>query len=282
MNRLITAIILIGSIPAIGGDLSSETTSAWEHYLGSVDARLKVRLAGEKPFLWMDEEPARVNRVHQGEVVVSSLGAHEWRAVPHGLIHDWIGAVFIPGVKVGDVLAVVRDFDRYKDFYKPAVVDSKSLDQFEQENNFEIIWVQKVLFVNAAIDARYRATYYPVDASRWYSLASSTRIQQIENYRQPDEKKLAADNGCGCLWRVYSIARFEERDGGVYVEVEAVALSRDIPASLRWMVAPVVSRISRNGVAISLRQTRDAVRLTADRVTSARLTAQQIQLRRTR
>ena len=68
--------------------------------------------------------------------------------------------------------------------------------------------------------------------------------------------------GIGYTWRLYSVARFEERDGGVYVEPEAVALSRDIPVALRWMVDPIVRRVSRNTLLISLQQTKEAVRST--------------------
>jgi hypothetical protein len=34
----------------------------------------------------------------------------------------------------------------------------------------------------------------------------------------------------GLIWRLYSVVRLEERDGGGYMDVEVVALSRDIPA----------------------------------------------------
>jgi hypothetical protein len=66
--------------------------------------------------------------------------------------------------------------------------------------------------------------------------------------------------GNGLIWRLFSLARYVERDGGVYLELEAIGLSRDIPASLRWLVAPIVRRISRGSLSTSLRQTRDAVR----------------------
>lgn len=59
--------------------------------------------------------------------------------------------------------------------------------------------------------------------------------------------------------RIHSIARYEERDGGVYFELEAIALTRDIPASLAWMVKPVVNHLSINSLTTTLRQTRDAV-----------------------
>ena len=43
-------------------------------------------------------------------------------------------------------------------------------------------------------------------------------------------------------------------DGGVYVEMETMALSRDIPAALRWMVDPIVQRVAKSAMTTSLRQ----------------------------
>jgi len=55
-----------------------------------------------------------------------------------------------------------------------------------------------------------------------------------EPLHMPKARQLGPEGeGTGLIWR-----RFEERDGGVYVEVEAIALSRDVPASLRWLVEP--------------------------------------------
>ena len=41
--------------------------------------------------------------------------------------------------------------------------------------------------------------------------------------------------------------------------LEAIALSRDIPAALRFVVDPIVRRVSRNSLLISLQQTDEAV-----------------------
>jgi hypothetical protein len=45
----------------------------------------------------------------------------------------------------------------------------------------------------------------------------------------------------------------------LYVEVEAMALTRDIPMSVRFLVKPVVMKLSRDSLNISLKQTRNAV-----------------------
>ena len=75
----------------------------------------------------------------------------------------------------------------------------------------------------------------------------------------------------GYVWCLYSIARLEQRDSGTYVEIEAIALSRDIPAVLRWVVNPVVRRVSRNSMLVSLQKMKEAVRLTEDSELAAKL-----------
>jgi hypothetical protein len=70
--------------------------------------------------------------------------------------------------------------------------------------------------------------------------------------------------GSGLIWRLFSIARYAQRDGGVYVELEAIALSRDIPPTFRWLIEPIVRRVSRGSLLTSLQQTENAVRLNAE------------------
>ena len=89
-------------------------------------------------------------------------------------------------------------------------------------------------------------------------------MQEIRHYGRPDQQELPPDQGSGYIWRLYSVARFEERDGGVYIELEAIALSRDIPVGVRWLVDPIVRRVSRNTLLISLQQMEQAVRSTEE------------------
>jgi hypothetical protein len=51
----------------------------------------------------------------------------------------------------------------------------------------------------------------------------------------------------------------EERDGGVYADLEAIALSRDIPAAARLFVTPIVRRVSKESLATSLHQAKIAL-----------------------
>ena len=240
-------------------ELQSATVDAWQQYLRAADVRLQARLDSGKPFLWVDEAADRQLRVRRGEVVVAPLVRHGTQSVPDGLIHDWIGAVFIPNATVGSLLAVLHDYDRYKDIYKPAVTDSKSLEFNAADQDFSMTWQRHVLFVNAAMQGHYRAHEIVIDSRRGYGVVDATRIQEIEDYGRPAERLLPADSGAGFIWRIRSISRYLERDGGVYLEIEAIALTRDIPSSLRWMVSPVVNHLSINSLTTTLSQTREAV-----------------------
>ena len=145
-------------------------------------------------------------------------------------------------------------------FTRPAVVRSRAIETSEFEDRFSVLLVNKPLISKTAIDSDYQSSYIRVSAHRWYSITQTTRVQEIANYAAPGQHTLPEDEGNGLIWRVYSLARFEERDGGVQVEVEAMALSREIPASLRWMIEPIVRRVARGSLVTSLKQTEDAVR----------------------
>ncbi len=197
-----------------------------------------------------------MERVRRGEALVSQIEAG---SVPHGLIHRWVGAVFVPDATVADVLAVTRDYDQYPRWFGPTINQVNLLSKAGGEDCFVIRYVRKVLYVTAVIEAEYAARYSQVDATRWYSITRSVRVQDIQGYGQPDERKLPPDDGNGYVWRIYNITKYEQRDNGVYIEEQDIALSRQIPVALRWIVEPAVKRLSRGLLERSLQQTRRAV-----------------------
>jgi len=243
-------------------ELKPDTLQAWDEYIQTVDARLKAAPTDGKQFLWIDESPDRLRRVRAGEILVSPVGEHVPKHVPSGLIHHWMGAAFIPNTTLNNVFAVTRCYTRYKEFYKPLVIDAKLVSQTDTEDKFTMLLRNKSILSKTALDGEYLSSYVKVDERRWYSISYTTRIREIKDYGEPNERELEPDVGSGFIWRIYSSARFEERDGGVYLEIEAVALSRDIPAAFRPLVNPIVRRLSKSSVVLSLQQTRDAVHST--------------------
>ena len=259
--RVFAAIVLAACAARVSraAELQPATLMAWDAYLKEADFHMGARAASRRSFLWMDDSPERAARVHRGEVVIAPVVGHGTEGVPHGLVHDWIGAIFIPGATIDGLLAVVHDYDNYQHMYQPVVTSSRTLACAGAGQEFQMVWQSKALFISAAMQARYQAHDVMLDTHRGYSVAEAVEVREIEAYRHAGEHLLPPDTGNGFIWRIRSMARFEERSDGVYLELEAIALTRDIPASLAWMVNPVVNHLSINSLTTTLRQTRDAV-----------------------
>jgi hypothetical protein len=250
---VLAGIMLFDPLSARGAELKQETLDAWDLYLHAARLGMLSRAGGH--FLWTDESPERANHVHSGEVEVSPINGNTQETVPSGLIHHWIGAAFIPGARIDSVIAVIRDYDHYAEFYKPNVIDAKTLSRRAAEDRFSMVMVDKAMFMKRALESEYQSRFTQVDRRKWYSIAQTTRVQELA---QANTLRLPDGEGSGYIWRMCTISRYEERDGGVYVEIEAIALSRSIPAMLQWVVEPIVRRVSRSSLTATLEQTRAA------------------------
>jgi hypothetical protein len=259
MKRRLFVLGLALASSLMAAELTPETLRAWNQYVQSADAAMRARLQPGHNFLWIDGAPGRRRQLRDGEILVTGVGEHNPKKVPSGLIHDWMGAIFFPNTHVDEVLRVVRDYARYKDYYHPTVLDSHTIAETPAEDRFSMLLMNQSLFLKMALASEYTTSYTCAGNNRWYSTATAVQFREIEDYGQPGEHELPPDEGSGYLWRLHNITRYEEADGGVYVEMEAIALSRDIPAMMRWMVDPIVRRVSRGAMAASLRQTLNAV-----------------------
>lgn len=191
--------------------------------------------------------------------LIGPVSKHIPQKVPNGLIHDWLGAGFVPNARIDDILHVVRDYDAYKRIYRPGVIDSLSHSSEGEKDLFFMRLANRSVVSKTALDAECEAHYIRVDDHRWYAYSNTIRIQELAHFGTPEQATLPEDTGTGLIWRLSSITRLEERDGGVYAELEALALSRDIPGALRLFVTPIVRRVSRESLATSLHQTKLAI-----------------------
>jgi hypothetical protein len=257
--RAVAALTLCLGHYMAAATLKVETTETWDAYLKARMAEMQARLKAGNHFLWLDEQPGRTEHVRTKGPYIQPIGDHIPAPIPSGLIHAWIGAGFVPNATIPDILRVVRDYDHYKDVYKPGVSVSKLNSEDGPADRFFLRFVNKSVVAKTALDSEGEASYFQVDEHRWYAYSNTTSIREIEKFGTPEEHKLPENEGMGLIWRLSSITRLEERDGGVYAELEAYALSRDIPAAFRLFVNPIVRRVSRDSLAVSLHQTKVAI-----------------------
>ena len=253
-------VIFVFPGTANAASLKPDTRQAWKEYIVAANARMQERLSPDRSFLLSDEDAGRAAKLRGGEILVSPAGPDIPKRVPSGLIHDWNGEAFIPNATLQDVLRVLRDYDCYKEFYHPTVVDSRALVTGASEDQFSMLLMNESLISKTALDGHFRSSYFRLNDQHWYSVSESMRIQEVAGYGTGSQQTLPEGEGRGLIWSVYGITRFEERDGGVYIELETIVLSRDVPVLLRWIIDPIVRRVSRDSLITSFHQTEDAVR----------------------
>ena len=242
---------------APAAELRKHTLQAFDGYIRTLESQLEERLR-KGDFLWSDDNPSRLARVRAGQVAIEPSKGKGEIEVRDGLIHDWVGAVFIKGAKLQKVLAAVQNYDNHKNTHKPEVLDSRLLSR--NGNDFKIyLRVMKKKIITVVLNTEHEVHYVPVSATREHSRSYSTKIAEVDNPGERDERELEPGKDHGFLWRLYSYWRFEEKDGGVYVECRAVSLTRDVPWGLGWLITRIVRELPRESLGNTLESTRKAV-----------------------
>jgi hypothetical protein len=253
---VIPALLLAGLTDAGKVELKPPTMQAFERYIQATEAKLDQRV-NTPAFLWVDGDGARRSAVQRGEVVCEPVSAKGDIDVPDGLVHDWVGGMFVREATLEKVIAMFENYDNAKNIYKPEVIDSKTLAR--DGNRFKVYMrLLKKQVVTVVLNTTHDVQYVPVDGTRWYSKSYSSRIAEVENAGKTTERELPPGQDHGFLWRLNSYWRFEERDGGVYVECQAVSLTRNVPTGLGWLINPIIRSLPRQSLENTLRSAQKA------------------------
>lgn len=236
--------------------LSPQTVAEFDRYSRNVESQLDQRWHGQKNFLVLDDDPAQKSRVMGGEVFIKQVSGDHPVAVTNGLIHDWLGAIFMPHTTIQRVVGILEDFDRHKDIY-PEVTQSKTISRNDSTVTGSWRLEQKGM-VPVILDVIEEATYKRISEGKWEGSAYARKIRETDTTFFSRGKKYPVDEGHGFLWRLYSYWSFEAVQGGVLAECRALSLSRDIPPGLNWAVAPYVDKQPRTSLSSTLVNTRKA------------------------
>jgi hypothetical protein len=251
MDRLL--IFLLAAPCAFASDLKPATVAAFDRYIQQTEQRLNAR----KTFLWADESPERNRRVRAGEVVVEPTGAKPVTEIAGGLVHDWVGAVFVPGIPLASTLEHIQDYDHARTRHRE-VMDSHILSH--QGNDFVVYMrLMKKKVITVVLDSEHDIHYFPIDATHCRSQSKTIKIAEVDNPGKRDEKEQPPGTGHGFLWKLDTYWRFQERDGGTWIECEAISLTRDIPTGLAWLIEPIIRSLPEESLQNTLRETATAL-----------------------
>jgi hypothetical protein len=252
----------IGSIPAAWAEAPPESVKAFKVYVSKVEARLAQRHRSAAGFLADSGLDGKTDeRLRRGEVIVEKLTPDKGE-VPGGMLHDWRGTAFVKGAKVADFERLMKDFTSYPQRYSPQVMQARIVSPRGNpvpDHFTATMRVKQKHVITVVMDTTYDIIYGRLDPTHGYSMSRSTNVTEIGDAGTEKEHALAPDQEHGFLWRLNTYWSYEERDGGLYMQIESISLTRGIPTGLGWVVEPFVESVPRESLEFTLRNTRKAL-----------------------
>ena len=253
-------------LPSDAADLKAQALDAFNRYVLLTDAQTDSALTRRETYLHIDALPedrraAAYAQMRESKVVIEhleTLDQGRQTQTPGGMIHDWIATVFIPGATLAQTLALDEDYDHHQDIFRPDVVRSKILRHCG-DDFLVVLRFYKRKVITTVIDTEHEVHYTITDATHAQSRSHTTRVQEVDNAGQSNESLEPEGHDRGFLWKMNTYWRFEEKDGGTYVECRSISLTRDIPAGLGWLIGPYVTSVPRESLTFTLATTRSAV-----------------------
>jgi putative flippase GtrA len=240
---------------AVAAELQARTLAAWETYQRQVDGRFRqdARFAHDafgRDKNWRDV--ARSGAIAMFEADRPMPGG-QTLDVPDGTINHWVGAVFIPGATLNDVLndlkqSAGKESQNYED-----VIASRLIDRSGDRVRVYLKLRRESALVTVHYNTEHDVEYRTIDSTHAASRSTATKIAEIADVGKPTERDKKPGEDYGFLWRLNAYWRYEQVQGGVLIECESISLSRGIPFALRLFVTRSVKGIARESLEKTLR-----------------------------
>ena len=221
---VIAAAVGVRADGGLGPHDQPETVAAWERYVAATEQGL---------------ERSSVTAVPRASEAIAATG--ESIHVPSGTISDWRGAVFIPNLTLDRLLHGLQHPGTPPP--QEDVVSSRVIARGDDSLRVGIRLVRHAI-VTVSYDTEHEMRFHRVTPTLATARSVATRIEQVDG----------GDHGF--LWRLHSYWRYEETNGGVLVVLRSLTLSRSVPALVRPVASPLVTRVARE----SMVRTLDALR----------------------
>ena len=261
LHRTALAVTLATVCAAAGlaaAELHDETVAAWKLYVAATELRIAAELDDGDRFLVLDfhEEAARIRReALGGRLAIERLRTLDERGerfkVPKGAVHHWFGVILVPNAQLDEVLDGLQ-YDIPPHEMQEDVLESRVLERDGDTLQLYLKVRREVAIVKAQYNTEHAVEYVRPGGDRAWSRSVATRIAELDDPGSLQEREKPIGRDRGFLWRMNIYWRYQQVDGGVLVECEALTLSRGIPLLTRWFLSPIINRESRSAISDTL------------------------------
>lgn len=243
IRRLTFALgaLLILRAPHLFAQPSATSIAAFNSYAAQVETRLARQHNSPNNFLAL---PADRTQLLSGELLIEQLTPP---TTTDALLHHWRATAFVPNATPADFERLLRNFTSYPQNFAPQIVSSTVLNHTPTDTLLRLRTRQHHV-ITVVLDTTCDVTFASLDATHGYSISRSTRIDEISP---------AGDNGF--LYRLNTYWSWEQRDNGLYLQVESLSLTRAIPRGLAWAVQPYLESVPRESLVFTLTSARNAL-----------------------
>ena len=258
---VLAAAAMLGSAVPAAAEPSGEILKTWRTYEASIAARYATAdTDSAAPFFVHDLVPGSAGwrrKVLLGEATALDLSPP---GLPGAQIHHWVGAVLVPGVTVEQLVNRLQSQAGMEQRFYEDVVASRLLAR-DGDRLSVFMKLRRRSILTVTYNTEHAVEYRRLGVDRASSRSIATRIAELTDAGTPAEREKPSGSDRGFLWRLNAYWRYENVPGGVLVECESLSLSRNVPAIVRPIVSPIVTRVARE----SLLRTLEAVRAVLSR-----------------
>ena len=263
-GRVVASLLLVAAWWSGWCEAPVAAVSAFNAYAGKVESRLRDQHQRSDGFLVsIGADAQKDERLRSGQVIIEQLTRGKEAELPGAMLHHWRGTAFVHGATAADFERLMKNFNGYPRTFAPQVVRASVLTPEKNgvSNHFTATMrVRQRHVITVVMDPTYDIRYGRLDAQHGYSISRSTKIAEIEAPGTTKEHPLSENVEHGFLWRMNTYWSYEERDGGLYMQVESISLTRSIPAGLGWAVRPYVESVPRESLEFTLRAACNALK----------------------
>jgi len=212
----IAVLVLTCSSTASAAELKRETLAAWKRYAAAAEIRVQQARPADG-----------VGRGPDGGAI----------DVPGGTIHYWRGSILVRGVTVAELLDALMHPGTPPP--QEDVLESRVLARSNDSLRVYLKLVRRTI-ITVTYDTEHEMTFRRMSPGLATSQSVATRIAEVGGEDR------------GFLWRLNSYWRYVQVEGGALVELESLSLSRSVPAIVRPLATPAISRIARESMTRTL------------------------------
>ena len=244
----------------LSAEPTPQATAAFDSYTSAVESRIARQHQSLNGFLATSAVSLQdQTRLRNGELIVERLTPSAGAFLPGGLLHHWRGSAFVKDASVSDFEDLIKSFNDYPHRFYPQVLQARLLAQ--NGNRLQAVMrVRQRHIIPVVLDTTYDINLSRVDSEHGYTISRSAQISEIASHGTNSERALKPGEEHGFLWKLNTYWSYEERDGGLYLQIESISLTRSIPRGLGWAIRPLAESVPRESLEFTLRSACNALR----------------------